>query len=167
MRKTSVILLALISGCDGGNGSDPMSTDDIPREFTSNGERIYLTGFSASGKPISARGGDAAMGMHRQMHGGGCATCHGFEREGRRLMPRFWIKAPALTSEALFGDDDHKKDSDGHGNHGNYDAVSLRRAITEGVDPAGELLGQAMPRWSMNESDLNDLIAYLQKSPNH
>ncbi len=82
-------------------------------------------------------------------------------------MPRFWIKAPALTSDALFGDDDHKQDSDGHGNHGNYDAVSLRRAIIEGVDLVGELLGQAMPRWSMNESDLNDLIAYLQKAPDH
>ncbi len=84
--------------------------------------------------------------------------------KGRRLMPRFWIKAPALTGDALFDDADHKQDSSGHGDHGNYDAVSLRRAITEGVDPAGEPLDQAMPRWSMNESDLNDLIAYLQKS---
>jgi mono/diheme cytochrome c family protein len=167
MKKTCVILLVLLSGCDGGTGSNPMSMNDIPRAFASNGERIYFTGVSASGKPIRARGGDAAMGMHMQMHGGGCATCHGDDREGRRLMPRFWIKAPALTAEALFGDDDHKKDSDGHGNHGNYDAVSLRLAIIEGVDPAGEPLDQAMPRWSMNESDLNDLIAYLQNSPDH
>ncbi len=167
MRKTSVILLVLLSGCDGGTGSDPMSTNYIPREFASNGERIYLTGVSASGKPISARGGDATMGMHRQMHGSGCATCHGDDREGRRLMPRFWIKAPALTADALFGDADHQQESSTHGDHGNYDAVSLRRAITEGVDPAGELLDQAMPRWSMNESDLNDLIAYLQKSSDH
>ena len=164
MKRTCVILLVLLSGCGGGIGSSPLSTNDIPTEFASNGERIYLTGVSASGKPISARGGDAAMGMHRQMHGYGCATCHGVEREGRRLMPRFWIKAPALTGDALFGDDDHKQDSSGHGDHGSYDAASLRRAITEGVDPAGEPLDQAMPRWSMNESDLNDLIAYLQKS---
>jgi mono/diheme cytochrome c family protein len=107
------------------------------------------------------------MGMHMQMHGGGCATCHGDDREGRRLMPRFWIKAPALTADALFGDDDLKQDSSGHGDHGNYDAASLRRAITEGFDPADEPLDQAMPRWSMNESDLNDLIAYLQNSPDH
>jgi mono/diheme cytochrome c family protein len=164
MKRTYVILMVLLAGCDGGIGSSPVPTNDIPTEFTSNGERIYFTGVSASGKTISSRGGDAAMGMHRQMHGGGCATCHGVEREGRRLMPRFWIKAPALTSDALFGDDDHKQDSTGHGDHGNYDAVSVRRAITEGVDPSGEPLDQAMPRWSMNDSDLNDLIAYLQKS---
>ena len=161
MKGTYIILLVLLAGCD------PMSTNGIPREFTSNGERIYFTGVNASGKTIVARGGDASMGMHRQMHGGGCATCHGVEREGQRLMPRFWIKAPALTSDALFGDDDHKQDSDGHGDHGNYDSVSLRRAITDGIDPAGESLDQAMPRWSMNESDLNDLIAYLQKPLDH
>jgi len=166
MKRNCVILLVL-SGCGGGIGSSPLSTNDIPNEFASNGERIYLTGVSASGNPINARGGDAAMGMHRQMHGSGCATCHGVEREGRRLMPRFWIKAPALTAGALFGDDDHKQDSSGHGDHGNYDAVSLRRAITEGIDPAGEHLDQAMPQWSMNESDLNDLIAYLEKSYDH
>jgi cytochrome c oxidase subunit 2 len=167
MRKFCAILLVLISGCDGGTSADPMSTNYIPRDFASNGERIYLTGISASGKPIGSRGGDATMGMHRQMHGSGCATCHGNDREGGRLMPRFWIKAPALTSDALFGGDDHKQDSDGHGNHGNYDAVSLRRAITEGVDPTGELLDQARPRGSMNESALHDLIAYLQKSPDY
>lgn len=167
MKRTCVILLVLLSGCGRGIGSSPLSTNVVPNEFASNGERIYFTGVSISGKPISARGGDAAMGMHRQMHGSGCATCHGVEREGRRLMPRFWIKAPALTADALFGDDDHKQDSSGHGDHGNYNAVSLRRAIIEGVDPAGELLDQAMPRWSMNESDLNDLIAYLEKSHGH
>jgi len=167
MKRTYVILLVLLSGCGGDIGSGPLSTNGLPNEIASNGERIYLTGASVSGNPISARGGDAAMGMHRQMHGSGCATCHGVEREGRRLMPRFWIKAPALTADALFGDDDHKQDSSGHGDHGNYDAVSLRRAITEGIDPAGEPLDQAMPRWSMNESDLNDLIAYLEKAHDH
>ncbi len=104
MKKTCVILLVLPSGCDGGTGPNPISTNDIPRAFASNGERIYFTGVSTSGKPIRARGGDTAMGMHRPMHGSGCATCHGDDREGRRLMPRFWIKAPALTSDALFGD---------------------------------------------------------------
>jgi adenylylsulfate kinase-like enzyme len=63
MKSTYVILLVLLAGCD------PMSTNGIPTAFTSNGERIYFTGVSASGKTIIARGGDTAMGMHRQMHG--------------------------------------------------------------------------------------------------
>jgi mono/diheme cytochrome c family protein len=82
MKRTYVILMVLLAGCDGGIGSSPVPTNDIPTEFTSNSERIYFTGVSASGKTISSRGGDAAMGMHRQMHGGGCAICHGVERGG-------------------------------------------------------------------------------------
>ena len=46
-----------------------------------------------------------------------CAVCHGANREGKRLWPQFWIKAPALTTEALFADN-HA--GDGHGDHDNY-----------------------------------------------
>ena len=132
--------------------------------FASNGERIYFTGINASGKPIGSSGGTGMMSRHRQMHGGGCATCHGADREGKRLWPQFWIEAPALTAEALFGDG-HA--GDGHGDHGSYDNDSLRRAITDGLDPAGEKLDSSMPRWSMSRSDLDDLIAYLQQSHTH
>lgn len=128
--------------------------------FASNGERIYFTGTSASGKAIAASGGTGMMNRHRQMHGGGCAVCHGADRGGKRLWPQFWVKAPALTAEALFSD---SHGHDGHGDHGNYDAESLRRAITTGLDPASESLDSAMPRWSMSPSDLDDLVAYLRQ----
>jgi cytochrome c1 len=82
-------------------------------------------------------------------------------------MPRFWIKAPPLTADALFGDDDHGNETSGHGDHENYDRDSLSRAITDGLDPGGEPLNQAMPRWSMSDPDLNDLIAYLQQRDDH
>ncbi|NCF37898.1 MAG: c-type cytochrome [Gammaproteobacteria bacterium] len=135
-----------------------------PTGFASNGERIYFTGTSASGKAITASGGTGMMNMHRQMHGGGCAVCHGAKREGQRLWPQFWIKAPALTAEALFADD-HA--DDGHGDHGSYDSASLGKAITDGIDPDGKQLDAAMPRWSMSGADLADLIAYLQQSHTH
>ncbi|MDH3376573.1 MAG: hypothetical protein OEQ39_06340 [Gammaproteobacteria bacterium] len=80
------------------------------------------------------------------------------------MVPRFWVKAPALTAKAFFGEDDgHGHESDGHGDHENYDQTTLRRAIVDGIDPAGEPLDEAMPRWSMSEADLNDLITYLQQ----
>jgi cytochrome c553 len=53
-----------------------------PATFASNGERIYFSGTSASGQAIIASGGSSMMSRHRQMHGGGCAVCHGAEREG-------------------------------------------------------------------------------------
>jgi hypothetical protein len=37
-----------------------------------------------------------------------------------------------------------------------------KRAITEGVDPAGEPLDLTMPRWQMSERDLDDLLEFLK-----
>lgn len=155
----------ILTACFGGNYHATATGDNNSNNFVSNGERIYFTGRSQSGMPINAIGG--AGGMHRQMHGSGCASCHGDDREGRRLWPQFWTKAPALTAIALFGDNDHQDNSDGHGDHASYDSDSLSRAITQGLDPAGEKLGAAMPRWSMSDSDMNDLIAYLKQSHDH
>ena len=51
---------------------------------------------------------------------------------------------------------------------GQYDAAeydeaeeTFKRAVTEGVEPDGEPLDEAMPRWRMSDQDLEDLIAYL------
>ena len=162
-----ISLLFLVS-CNGRVDHSPSAGGDNSAAFISNGERIYFTGASASGLPISASGGGGSMsGMHRQMHSGGCASCHGADREGQRLWPQFWIKAPDLGVDALFGDDAHDEGGEGHGDHASYDAESLRRAITRGLDPAGESLDRAMPRWSMSSSDLDDLVAFLAQSHEH
>jgi cytochrome c oxidase subunit 2 len=168
MRIIVFISLLFLVSCNGRVDHSPSTGGDNSEAFISNGERIYFTGTSASGLPISASGGGGSMsGMHRQMHGGGCASCHGADREGQRLWPQFWVKAPALSVDALFGDDAHDKGGDGHGNHASYDAEALGRAITRGLDPAGESLDQAMPRWSMSPSDLDDLISFLSQSHDH
>ena len=168
MKTLLLMSILLLVSCNGSYDHGPESGGIGSTAFVSNGERIYFTGTSASGLPISVSGGGGSMsGMHRQMHGGGCASCHGAEREGKRLWPQFWIKAPALSVDALFGDDAHGEGGDGHGDHASYDAESLRRAITRGLDPAGESLDQAMPRWSMSPSDLDDLVAFLAQSHDH
>lgn len=105
------------------------------------------------------------MNMHRQMHGGGCASCHGVDREGGRLMPRFWIKAPALTKAALTSSGGHKHGKNAAQNHEIYDEKSLREAVINGINPAGEPLDGAMPRWIMAEEDLRDLTSYLLSLP--
>ncbi|HEY9057325.1 MAG TPA: c-type cytochrome [Aurantimonas sp.] len=135
-----------------------------PSEFRSNGERIYFTATSASGQAITPQGAN----MHMMMSGGGCVACHGVDRGGGRLMPRFWQSAPPLTAAALFGGHDEvpepggATEEDGHGDHDSYTEDSLRRAIKEGVDPGGERLDPAMPRWSMTTEDMTDLISYLK-----
>ena len=149
----AAVLTALaLQACDGSAGM-LAGHERMPTSFRSNGERIYFTGTSASGRPIVYTGG----GMHMQMMGGACATCHGADRRGRRMMPSFWIVAPPLTREALF------EGESGHGEHEHYDDEALWRAVSRGVDPSGKALDTAMPRWSMTRADWDDLLAYLHE----
>ncbi|MBC8238887.1 MAG: c-type cytochrome [Alphaproteobacteria bacterium] len=150
------ILLVVFVAVLGWNGD----RENWPVEFQTNGERIYFTGISSSGFRIGANGG----GMHMQMHDSGCATCHGADRQGRRLMPKFWKAAPSLTPSALFGEHSETSEENGHGGHEGYNDDTLRQAITEGIDPDGNPLDQAMPRWSMDARDMADLTEFL-KSP--
>jgi cytochrome c oxidase subunit 2 len=164
-----ILLLSLLAltACNGGISHHAQQSNAGIIDFSSNGERIYFTGVSQSGNPISARGGGSMTGMHQQMSGGGCASCHGADREGQRLWPQFWIKAPALTSKALFGGDEHSDSDDGHGDHADYDARSLALAITKGIDPGGNSLNPTMPRWSLSSADLSDLISFLGQDHDH
>lgn len=145
---TTIVLV----GCD-MPVSHMYSAVDKSHRYPTNGEQIYFTGRNQSGSLIAYQGGN----MHAQMHVTACADCHGELREGgRRMYPTFWLTAPPLTHEALFGDYD-----DGHGDHAAYTRESLKRAITYGVDPSEEQLDSTMPRWLMSESDLDDLVDYL------
>ncbi len=76
-------------------------------------------------------------------------------------MSSFWTAAPPLTPAALFKEHDDGSSDDGHGDHDGYDDATLRRAITEGLDPDGKQFDPVMPRWSMLEQDLADLITFL------
>ncbi len=155
-----VIVLAVLSVVGLGLAMLAMAPNhhrvDWPESFRSNGERIYFTGTSASGQRVVPRGGS----QHMTMMGDGCVVCHGADRQGGRMIPNFLQVAPPLTTEALFGD--HAGD-DGHGDHTTYTEATLRRAIAEGIDPDGTQLDGAMPRWSIPEVDMDDLVAFLKE----
>ncbi|WP_079203549.1 cytochrome c [Pseudomonas sp. CC6-YY-74] len=152
------LMLSVLAGCDmdmnGMHGSNYAG-----KKFSSNGERIYFTGRSQSGTAISFSGGN----MHAQGHQGGCVSCHGENRQGgRRMYPMFWLKTPPLTADALF--DAHDQ---GHGDHDAYTLDALKVAITQGKDPSGKEMDTSMPRWSMGEEDLNDLVTFLGQGSAH
>jgi cytochrome c553 len=124
--------------------------------FASNGERIYFTGTSRSGPPITSQ----MRGMHR-MQGGmlGCAACHGEDGSGGRVrMMMATVVAPDIRWSHLT-DAEHE---DEHEDHPPYDETALRRAIRRGIDPAGEPLEWSMPRWEMTDAQLDDLAAFLK-----
>jgi hypothetical protein len=140
-----------------GPALDPSSGD-----YESNGQRIYFTGTSEAGPPISAR----MTEMHDMPRGMmACVSCHGGDARGatvRMMMQTFVapnIRYSNLTAEAQ-GEDEGE--DEGHEEHPPYTEETIKRAITEGVDPAGEPLEWMMPRWDMTDQQLEDLIAYLK-----
>src|SRR3989304_5198743 len=99
--------------------------------------------------------------MWLAMHGGGCVSCHGVSgRGGVPVMMGTAIPAD-IRYAALTTEDAHEKGKEEE-EHPPYTDELIKRAITQGLDPAGKSLDWTMPRWQMTEEDLNDLIAYLK-----
>jgi ABC-type branched-subunit amino acid transport system substrate-binding protein len=118
------------------------------------GKQIFTEGSSQSKTGIEAiLGGGTSRIPGRLMP---CASCHGADGQGRPeggVTPSniTWdvLERPLTSSDPLAR------------NRPAYDGASLRRAITEGIDPAGHELGVTMPRFRMSDADLDSLIAYL------
>ncbi len=141
------VLLVAFLGCSHAPSYPPNTNVPGGGSFTSNGQRIYFTATSSSGQPIIPRG------FTMMMYSISCVNCHGPEGQGGTIymmMQRFDVPNitwPALTAP---GQD-----------HPPYTEDTLKQAITEGIDPAGDQLNQFMPRWQMSSGDLNDLVNYI------
>jgi cytochrome c oxidase subunit II len=118
--------------------------------FTSNGQRIYFTAVSSSGERITYTGGPGGM-MQGPL---ACVNCHGSEGHGGTvnfMMQTFDV--PDITWPTLTGQyEDHQP----------FTEETVKQAIAQGVDPAGNSLEYPMPRWQMSAKDLNDLVAFIK-----
>ena len=122
----------------------------------SRGKDIYLLGSSKSGKDILAYIGDSSLEVPGSSMA--CANCHGMMGQGKS---EGGIDPSNITWEALtkpYG----VTHSSGR-KHPAYTARGLELAITRGVDPAGNKLLKAMPRYQMSKEDLADLVVYLKR----
>jgi len=122
--------------------------------FDSNGERIYFTATSERGTAITHTGGPASNSW-MMMGGGGslaCASCHGTDgRGGEHSMGMMQVMDAAdIRWSALEGE---------------FDPEKFRLAVVEGQDPDGTQLNTDMPRWTIGNDDLADLIDYLKTLP--
>ena len=122
--------------------------------YASNGEGIYNTGINEQRQRIPFEGGP----MWLSMHGGGCISCHGGGGRGGVPVMMGTKIPPDIRYEHLTGEEHEEKDEE----HPPYTDETIKRAITEGLNPAGEPLDYTMPRWRMSEADLNDLLNYLK-----
>ena len=73
------------------------------------------------------------------------------------------VQVPDIRYDSLTSEDHHGAEGgEGEEEHAPYDEESIKRAITEGVEPDGEQLDWPMPRWSMSDQDLDDLVEFLK-----
>jgi len=143
-----VVLVLLISG-----------TEARPVELTAEeqrGRQIYHEGETASGTPMTvvfSQGGTPISASFLP-----CSGCHGKHGRGR---PEGGVKPPNITWKTLTAPYGH--DHDYGRSHPAFDEMSLSRSVILGRDPANNELDMAMPRYSMAESDMRDLAAYIKK----
>jgi cytochrome c oxidase subunit 2 len=117
-----------------------------------NGRSIYMSSVDQYGNRITSSGGPG-MGMMQGTFS--CATCHGADGHGGRvtvMMQTYDVPDITWTDLTASGMMDHPP----------YTEATLKRAITEGIDPAGEALEYPMPKWQMSEQDLDELVGFLK-----
>ena len=120
------------------------------------GKRIFVEGRSATGSSIAARVGAGDTAIPGTVVP--CANCHGANGRGRR---EGGVRPSDITWRRLATPYGQRLDSGRE--HPAYDAGSLARAVTAGIDPGGNRLDPAMPRFVMSARDLEDLTAYLKR----
>jgi len=126
-------------------------------EDATNGEYVFKTGYNIDGQPIPFEGGPAWL----YMHGGGCAACHGVDGVGGQLVMMSDQIPPNIQYSHLI-EEEHEEGEE----HPPYDDDLIARAIREGLNPAGEELNEVMPRWTLSDKDMTDLIDYLKTLSN-
>jgi ABC-type branched-subunit amino acid transport system substrate-binding protein len=118
------------------------------------GKAIYLRGESPSGKEITAMVGELDLPASTLS----CAGCHGLRGEGKT---EGGVTAGNLTWANLVKSYGHTHPSGRK--HGPFDEMLFTRSLVQGLDPAGNELAVAMPRFHMSAQDAADLIAYLKR----
>lgn len=119
------------------------------------GKQIYLRGESPTGAGISAAiGGDTILPGTAVA----CAGCHGSDGLGR---PEGGADPGPVLWSHLAKRYGHVHD--GSRRHPAFTPKTLARAIRGGVDPAGNPLAPAMPRYSISSEDLDSLVVYLRR----
>jgi ABC-type branched-subunit amino acid transport system substrate-binding protein len=129
--------------------------DGIDAGLVPQGRIVFREGLSPSGARISAR-----VGLGGALLSGAaiaCGNCHGLDGRGR---PEGGVVPPDIRWSTLTREDGHRHE--GGRRHGPFDTATLARAVTEGLDPAGQALDLTMPRYALSAHDLEALATYLR-----
>lgn len=148
-----VRLLPLILAAAGALAAAP-STDEEKLRLE-RGRKIYVEGASPSGAALTALLADSSVEVPATSVP--CAGCHGRDGRGR---PEGGVIPTELTWDNLT-----KPYGITHPSGRKtppYDDRLVKRAVTMGIDAAGNPLHVVMPRYRLSLADMDDLLAYLK-----
>ena len=120
------------------------------------GKRLYREGVSSSDVQLQARVGASDISVPASVLP--CASCHGNDGRGRA---EGGVRPPNLDWQRL-AQGQGAREANGR-SYPAYTERSLARAIQHGVDPAGNRLDPAMPRFELTMADQRNLTAYLKR----
>jgi len=146
VRLLLCVVLLLTSAPNAG----PLSPEEA------RGKQLYTTGVSAAGREVTAYVGSQSVPLPASAVP--CASCHGPDGLGR---PEAGVIPTDIRWHTL--SKPYGAVASGARQHPPYTAESFAQALRAGVDPGGNPLGRAMPRYELGPQDLADLIAYLQR----
>ncbi|MEJ6654819.1 MAG: ABC transporter substrate-binding protein [Pseudomonas sp.] len=149
MRRAAVCVAAALVLAPGLAVALELSPEEV------SGKRIFAEGISGSGNAIYARVGAAGTSLPAALLP--CGSCHGADGRGR---PEGGVRPPDITWQRLsvpYGQRINGR------SYPAYDDAALARAVIEGIDPAGNRLDPAMPRFVLSVTEQRDLTAYLKR----
>lgn len=152
IRAAGITLLAALSAVP----FCPQPRADPLTELEARGKQIYREGRDSRGGEITAAVGQSGLSLSAIMLP--CANCHGDDGLGRAEGA---VRPPNITWAELTKPYGHMHA--GRRTHPAFDAAAIGRAITGGIDPAGNRLDPAMPRYDMAETGVQAVVAYLQR----
>ncbi|QHG64804.1 cytochrome c/ABC transporter substrate-binding protein [Pseudomonas putida] len=131
-----------------------LALDLTPNEQA--GKRLYRQGVSSSDAQLMARVGASDISVPASVLP--CASCHGTDGRGRA---EGGVRPPSLDWQRLaLGQGERQSNAR---SYPPYNDGTLARAIQHGVDPAGQRLDPAMPRFELTLADQRNLTAYLKR----
>ena len=148
----AILFVAAVTSCLFATAQSPQK--QLLTESERRGKEIYLRGTSPSGREIMARIGELDL----PASGFSCGGCHGIKGEGKS---EGGVTAGNVTWSNLVKPYGHTHPTGRK--HGPFGESAFIRAVVNGVDPEGNELLVAMPRYKLSAEDMADLIAYLKR----